>query len=239
MASRDIDRLLKEASRTPLGPFALACDAAGANAWTLTATWLRLNAPAEIRAAYDPATDALHLDREVSTNLPFARVDEIITGRSSIVEAAPTSWNTVAIRLWLRGEGLTPMALLTAVAELARLGLVLQETPERTATVSPEAPPPPAKPEPEPIIDASRRPGWQQLAANAASAPARAPAPPSPSAEQQLPQSISPPPAAAAAPAASAAGPPPAGTTGFCRECGAPYSEQHVFCINCGARLTA
>jgi len=231
MAAKDLERLLRDASRAPLGPLSFTFSASGPEAWTLSAGWPG-RAPVEVRGAYDSATDALRLEREAPVSASTERVNQVAAAMPWVLDAAPIAGGGVAVRLWLRVEGLGENTLLAALGALARLESALSEAPPPQA-LSPPSPPPP--PPPEPVVDEPRAPSWQSLAATPQPAPVHPSESPGAAAAGPLPAPGPAAPAQAAPPASP--GPVPPGVSGYCHECGNPYRADHAFCVNCGARL--
>jgi hypothetical protein len=260
VAGEDVRRLLERASEGPLGPLSLGVTGNEDNAWQVSVTWYG-SARAAVTASYDGDSDVLRLETAVPTSAPREAWQPLVLTRPWVIDGAQVPGGGLAVRLWLRGEGLDLNTLLAAIADLARLGPALDAAaPPSAPTPAPApvaasmpslppaepAPPPPdtpaapepaeSPPPPRPASGPKPEP-WEVLSAAPASTPASAvPAPASPDSTMEaapMPQH-----AEAAPPTPEPAPEPvPATTPGHCRECGAAYLPDHVFCTNCGARL--
>jgi hypothetical protein len=278
MSADDVRRLLERAAEAPVGPLSLAVAASGDDsAWRITASWYGATA-AEVTATYDREGDVLRLETTIATDATRELWQPVILAKPWVIDAAPVPGGGLAVRLWLRGEGLALNELLAAVAGLARLGPALGALGAPAAAAAPAtttAPPAPeaptAEPAPAAVVEAASLPLSEP--APPPTPMSTSPAPPEPAASPPLPRPASGPkpepweilsttPPAAASEASAAPGPPldpgepaaapepveaaapeaepepvPATAPGHCRECGAPYQADHVFCTNCGARL--
>lgn len=252
MSVRDIERLLKDACRSPLGPLSVAVTKSGADAWSLEATWH--DRVAALSAVYEPQTAGLQLLRLLSEDAADPKaVAAMCATRPWVIDAAPAEGSGVSVRLWLHGDDLDMNTFLSAVAELARLDLIAGGAPvadsaveePQTEPLSPAEPAPASAQEPE--IEAPRPSSWQTLVAVEPAEPAPTNAPEQSSqvtdtdADPDGTKADSPPLEGAVAGTGtqpeSGAGEATQVKGGYCRECGAPHPGDHVFCTNCGARL--
>jgi hypothetical protein len=239
VSTRDVERLLREVSRVPLGPMSITFATAGTDVWQLAVSWSGLPGAA-VTVVHDAAGDSVRLEREAPYSGPPDRLAATIAGRPWVLEVLPVA-SGIAARLWLRLEGLQANTLLAALAEMARLELVLLPPAAHPTAQTAPAPPPqstPARPPPQPapIEDLVRPASWQSLSTSPTPAPAAGQQPPAATQPPPPPPAISPLPPASAPPAEPAATS-SAGPAGYCRECGHPFRPDHTFCVNCGARL--
>ncbi len=243
MSTPDIERLLNDACRSPLGPLSIARSPSSAGGWSLVASWAGGVSAVHVEAAYFEANDALCLERRLSGPLP-AGVEEALLARPWVMETARTTDGGLALRLWLRREGLEANSLLGALAELTRAEALLGLSPQTEQQPAPAepAPPPPAQertPEPRPVEARVQQPSWQSLAVGERESRPAPAEPAEASRPEPAPESGVPPTEAESVrrEQASADRPGVAAQSGSCRECGVPYQARHAFCINCGARL--
>jgi len=208
----DIADLLQTAAGAPLGPLSLTVAPDGDNAWWLNAT-LHNEPTVGIHLVRDPELNTLRLERQMPSEVAYARWQAAIEARPWVTDSAPMASGGVHVRYWLHANDLSLNHLLSAVADISRL------TPTGDASSSASRPATPARPS-----------TWQTL-------PAPPPPPPPPT-----PVAIAPPPPVPAAPIITPEPAQPAvhsaATPGrICQECGEPTNPEHTFCTNCGARL--
>jgi hypothetical protein len=225
--SSNIESVLREAARSRLGPLHLTFSSEGKDSWSLKVDFAGL-ASSDVRLVYEPEAAALRLERQYPGSVSREALSELVRSRPWLLEAAPTAGEGVAARLWLHASGLTPNLVLQAAAEMARIESVLGGS-ASPATVSE----PKVTEKPSPILEeiaeapaaaeAKAEPAWQSLGAPVplraiSGSPHEVAAGPLPSMQEHQQ-------------------PPDSAPVGNCRECGAPYKRDHVFCMNCGARL--
>ena len=194
MSARDLEKVLREASRSPLGPLTAGYSPLGADAWLITATWVGAP-PVEIHAFYESSPDAVRLEWTTAAAVAAENLGPLIASRPWIMDAVPLAGDRVAVRLWLYVAGLSMNTWFAALAEAARFASILGRPkglpydgavlPFDRAAVAATAPAPvlhsetikqpaaaSASPTPlavaqpmESIEDAPRPPSWQTLAA--------------------------------------------------------------------------
>jgi len=243
VSTPDIERLLNDACRFPLGPLSIARSPSSGVGWSLLASWAGRATGVHVEVSYHEPSDALCLERRLPGPVP-AGVEEALLARPWVLETARTTDGGLALRLWLRSEGLEANSLLGALAELTRVEALLGLSPQTEQQPTPvePAPPPPVQerpPEPRPVQARVQQPSWQSLAVGEREIRPAPVEPAEASRPEAAPVSGGPPTEAESVrqEQVSADRPGAGAQAGSCRECGLPYLANHAFCINCGARL--
>ena len=242
----------------PLGPLTMISVLTGAGAWTLTVTVA--GRAHTIQAEQDPVSGGLVLATPVEDGSA-----ELTAGWVTDTKVDEGSGKIIR-QLWLHGDGLTPALLLNAAAALAAVAVVDEPVVELPTVVIPAPPSEPEpiplerprsvswnsfefggsdreEPSPEPTVVESTEANAAQPAepealpaetAVAVTAPADVIGGMDPSASTGEAPASAEPRAEAEFLAETFL---PTGKSGNCRECGSPFTPEHAFCTNCGARL--
>jgi hypothetical protein len=109
----DTENLLRQIAAVPLGPLAVSCVSAGADAWTLTVTLA--DGSRSIRAEREPKTEGVVLTCRLDSAAQLAVRGSWITEDEAVLGGSTER------RLWIHGDGLNAALLLNALAELARV----------------------------------------------------------------------------------------------------------------------
>jgi hypothetical protein len=252
----ELDDLLEIAAAAPFGPLTLSYAADGENAWWINAT-LEDAPTIGVRMVRDLDSNAVRLERQVISDLPFQRWRTAIDSRPWVTDTAQIRTGGVHVRYWLHASDLGFNLLLAAISDIARLESLLGVS----VSNAPARPPTP----PTPI---ARTNIWQSVqSSEPVPAPPLPPLPPTPT--PPAPPPPPPPPASVYEPVVSSSPqplytraetpapmpppPPPiarpappdseatvilgAKRPAVCKACGEVYSPEHSFCTSCGARL--